>query len=219
MTPQQTLAADSVRRVLHAVLADPEFGAAREPSHVTSVLDRALSWVWTLLGKVVRWLFRGVDLRDPGWDLARWIVTLAIAAIGIWLLVRLTRIGIHAMRTGGGGGASAHDGRSAPVRNASEWEALAREASGEQRWRDASLALYHAVVLRLAEAGRLKPNASKTPGDYRREVSVASVPGDLHAAVVDFLRSFERVAFARALPVAADYHRLRELATSLGAHV
>lgn len=218
MTPQQAFAADSVRRVLHAVLSDPEFGA-REPSQVSSLLDRALSWVWDLFAKVVRWLFRGVDFRDPGWDLARWIVTLAVAAIGIWLLVRLTRIGVRAIRSGAGGGGPDHDGNSAPVRSASEWEALAREASGEQRWRDASLALYHAVLLRLAEAGRLKPNASKTPGDYRREAAVASLPGDLYAAVLDFLRSFERVAFARTLPVAADYDRLRELAESLGAHV
>jgi len=217
VTPQQALAADSVRRVLTAVLSDPEF-EERMPSHVTTLFGRAWEWISSLVSKALGWLFRDTDFTAPSWHVAGWIFVLMGAAVGVWLLVRLTRIGLQALRRDGGRRDASGGSRAARERTAADWEALAREASRGQRWREASLALYHAVVLRLAEAGRLKPSASKTPGDYRKELAGGAASGDLHVVVADFLHSFERVAFARSLPIAADYHRLRDMAELLGAH-
>lgn len=182
---------------------------------------RPLTWVWHWIVRGVGWLFRDLDVHAPVRDVAGRVLLSVAAIITIWLLVRLARIALGTLRS-----VTDRTGitpRSAPARTrtAEEWEALAREAGASERWREASIALYHAVILRLGAAGRLRPNASKTPGDYRREVARslrAPETADIAAGVAAFLRAFERVAFAAARPRADDYERLRALAEPLGAH-
>lgn len=78
-------------------------------------------------------------------------------------------------------------------RSAEDWESVARKLVTEGRPREAALALYHAVVRRLADAGLIRYHASKTPGEYRRELR----GHDVAAAYGTFLARFEPVAFGR----------------------
>jgi len=219
MPPDPILTADTVRRALSTVLSSEEF-ATREPSPLGTLLARVGTWMWEMLSRVVAWLFRDVDLQAPGWDLLGRLLVLATASIGVWLVVRQVRIAVGAARRRAHKAGARSGPPSVEERTAVEWEALARAARLDQRWREASLALYHAVILRLAEGGRVRPSASKTPGDYRREVGRGvedDDPFDLVGKVGEFSRLFERVAFARSNPGADDYDRLRQMADPLGA--
>lgn len=166
-------------------------------------------------------MFRDIDVHAPLRDLTGRILVLAAASIGVWLVVRLTRIGLASLRGGAGRAVLTSHPDRARERTAEEWESLAREARTAERWREASMALYHAVILRLAEAGHLRPSPAKTPGDYRREAGSSSrTPdaADLAARIAAFLQMFERLVFAPTHPRADDYDRLRALAEPMGAH-
>ena len=99
------------------------------------------------------------------------------------------------------------------VAGAAEWEARARRAAAEERWRDAAMALYQALLHRLDERGAVRYDAAKTPGEYRRESR-----RDVGAArmLEGFLRVWEPVAFGGRGADETVYSGLRELAAEGG---
>jgi Domain of unknown function (DUF4129) len=203
----------AIRRALDSVLSAHEFQAP-EPSPLARLLHAIGSWVWGGLSRAADWLLARVSVTSPAWHAVGRIALLVLAAVGVWVIVRLTSI-LLASRRRAEGARRAETGARDHPRTAADWEAAAREASLRHRWREASVALYHAVVLRLAADGHVGFSDAKTPGDYRREIADHS---SLGAPVAAFLHTFERVAFARAQPGEREYTRLRELAGPVVTH-
>ena len=203
LAPQSHLQSPSpedVARALDAVYTRPEFAPVS-----VSPLFRWLDTVRTRIGELFADLFRaaGADER-----LARHIVIGILIVAGTALGVSLVRTALAAWRA-----RERSNGRpSTPVTAATDradadtWEARSRSAAAAGRWREAVLALYPALVLRLDAAGLLLYDPSKTPGDYRREARREPVAMRVLEA---FLPRFEPVAFGGRPADAATYEALR----------
>ncbi|MDB4950595.1 MAG: hypothetical protein JWM27_3244, partial [Gemmatimonadetes bacterium] len=89
------------------------------------------------------------------------------------------------------------------------WDEEARRAAAAGRLRDAAVATYHALLLRLDTRGVVRFDPSKTPGEYRREAwRDPAVAG----ALAGFLRLFEPVVFGGRPLDGTGYERLRAAA-------
>jgi hypothetical protein len=196
-----------VNDALSRVYARPEFAERTTPAllqRVAELWSAFWTWVWSLLPQFNLGL---------GATALAWIVVALLGLVAVWALVRL--LGGRIMPTRGSGAAAgaraAPAGHAAP--KAAHWEAAARDAATQGRFRDAAHALYLATVLRLEERGALRYHAGKTPGDYRREVRAdpaASGPFDR------FVRRFLPVAFGADEPATHHFDDLRNAATELG---
>ena len=198
-----------VDRAVAAVFQRPEFTAPT----LSGPLARLAEWYQQVRTAIGEWLGRLFESSGGGtvlfWIFVAWLALTALA-LGIYL-ARSARRGWRARDRGVG----THSGEGRPaVTGAAEWEATARRAAGEGRWRDAALALYQALLYRLEERGAVRYDAAKTPGDYRRESR-----RDREAARVleSFLRTWEPVAFGTRGADREGYSRLRELAAGGGA--
>ncbi|HEX8359520.1 MAG TPA: DUF4129 domain-containing protein [Longimicrobium sp.] len=200
--------AAGVERALREVYARPEFAPP---------VQRWSFWRWMgeLLEPVFRWIaetlgrFRGLGSSAP---VLYWIVVVLLAALAAFLLVHLVRSSLGAMG-GDGPAAPRPEGARAP-RGVGDWEAEARRAAAEGRLRDASLALYRALLLRLDARGVIRFDPAKTPGDYRRE---AGRHPETARTLAAFLRGFEPVAFGGRPLDAEGYERLRSTAAEADA--
>lgn len=154
-------------------------------------------WLMARLGRVFGWIgeqldwLRGLRTTHPVifWIIVAWMVValLALVAHIVWTAVQVAR------RADGDPAApkAKTPGRQVP-RTAADWEAEAARLAGEGRLREAAAALYQALLLRLDALGVVRMDASKTPGDYRRE---ARKHPEAARALGGFLRLFEPVAF------------------------
>jgi hypothetical protein len=198
-----------VEQAVREVFRQPEFAEVhRQPG----VWDWIVAQLLDALRRVLGYLARFVELRDTA-PLIYWVVV-------VWLgLTALALLG-HILYTSASAFARdrAHGGADEPAvrgpRGAAEWEAMARRAAAEGRLREAALALYHAVLLRLDARGAVRYDPSKTPGDYRREVRAHPDAARPFAA---FLRGLEPVAFGGRALDADGYERLRAAAGEAGA--
>jgi hypothetical protein len=201
-----------VRAALERVYARPEL-APRPPGPLDGVREA--------LGRVLRrigdWFGSFGDLRGES-PVVYWLVMGALIALGLAIIAyfirnTLLRLGEQdaAPRVARGPGA-AIDAR---AQTAGEWEDEARRAAAAGRYRDAAVALYQALLLRLEAAGALRYDPAKTPGDYRRETRRAPQAA---GALTSFLRGFEPVVFGGRALDAAGYDRLRGAAGEAGAH-
>jgi hypothetical protein len=194
-----------VQEALDRVLARPEFAERTPPAllqFISDVWSAFRSWLLSLLPTIT---------PDAATGIA-WVVIGVLALLAIWALVRLVGDRLHGPRD-----------RALPVprqrlsqrqpRAAAEWEALARSAAAERRFREAGLALYQAVLLRLEERGALRCQAGKTPGEYRREVRAHA---DVAGGFDRFIRAFLPLAFAAQEPDAHSFESLRDTASGLG---
>ena len=199
--------AEQVREAVERTYARPAL-APRDPG----ALDDLRRWLREQLAR----LFDRLPDLDGANPAVRWIVTGVLLVLGVtvigWLLynvfTRLQEPGDARAR----GRARAPSAGALP-RGAGEWEEDARVAAAAGRFRDAALALYQALLLRLEHAGALRYDAAKTPGEYRRE---ASGHATARSALGAFLRGFEPVAFGGRDLDAAGYDRLRAAAAEGG---
>ncbi|HYW07585.1 MAG TPA: DUF4129 domain-containing protein, partial [Longimicrobium sp.] len=172
-------------------------------------------WIIQRIGSFFRWiadtfgLVRGLQGSAP---VLFWVVVGLLAVTAVALLAHL----LYSV-TRGGGTTTVSPAAPAPVgegpMTAAEWEEVARRAAGAGRLRDAALALYQALVLRLDARGALRFDTAKTPGDYRREIRAHP---DAARPFATFLRGFEPVAFGGRSLDAAGYERLRAAAGEAG---
>jgi hypothetical protein len=139
---------------------------------------------------------------------------LAVAAVA--LLAHLVWTAVQAARRAEPETAGAAAGKTARAkpRTAADWEAEAARLAAEGRLREASAALYQALLLRLDGRGAVRFDPSKTPGDYRRE---ARPHPDAAQALGAFLRLFEPVAFGGRGLDAEGWERMRVAAAGGGA--
>lgn len=203
---------EQVQGALERVYARPEL-APRQPGP-TDGIGRA---VRRLLARIGEWLDGFGALRGENpiiyWLVMGALIAAGVAIIGYFIYNTLSRLDSR------GGEAPARRvmtaGIDARARTAAEWEDEARRAAAAGRFRDAAVALYQALLLRLEAAGVVRYDPAKTPGDYRRE---ARRDPRAAGALTQFLRGFEPAVFGGRALDAAGYDRLRGAAGEAGAH-
>jgi hypothetical protein len=201
-----------VRTALERVYARPEL-APRPPGP----LDGIGRWFRGVLARIAEWFDSFGALRGAS-PFLYWLVLWVLIAVGVAIVVYLVTNTLSRLDAGGGdaprsrGAGEAIDAR---ARTAAEWEEEARRAAAAGRFREAAVALYQALLLRLEAAGALRYDPAKTPGDYRRETRRAPQAA---GALTAFLRGFEPVVFGGRTLDAAGYERLRGAAGEAGAH-
>lgn len=201
-----------VRAALERVYARPEL-APRAPG----LFDGVRAAIGRLLRRVGEWFGGFGDLRGDS-PIVYWLVMGTLIALGLAIIAYFIR---NTLLRLGEQDAAPRPARAPPgaidarARTAAEWEEEARRAAAAGRYRDAAVALYQALLLRLEASGVLRYDPAKTPGDYRRE---ARKTPQAAGALTSFLRGFEPVVFGGRALDAAGYDRLRGAAGEAGAH-
>lgn len=205
--------AAEVERTLAAVLARPEFAPPPRRPFFGAVVA-ALQWLGARIAAFLGWLFPDFDGSDPAWSVAGRIGLLVLIVVALALVGRVAYRTFVRLRRDGRGGPRAPAGPAGPSgpHTGEEWEAEARALAGQGRWREAAVALYHAVLQRLAAIEAVRLDAAKTPGDYRRELR--GRPG-LEEPMTAFVRRFETVALGRTPPDRAAWEALDSLAAAV----
>jgi hypothetical protein len=201
-----------VRAALERVYARPELAPP-----APGPLDGVRAAIGRLLGRIGQWFNSFGDLRSDSpivyWLVMGALIALGLGIIGYFIYNTLLRLGnADPAPRAARGPAGAIDAR---ARTAGEWEEEAARAAAAGRFRDAAVALYQALLLRLEAAGVVRYDPAKTPGDYRRE---ARRDPRASGALSSFLRGFEPVVFGGRALDAAGYDRLRGAAGEAGAH-
>jgi hypothetical protein len=204
-----------VDRALEAVLARPEY-ALPEPSLLHRWSGAATRWfvedVWPALLE----LLPLPDATAPGWRILGGAVLFVGAAGGAAVLVYGIVRSVRWWRARAGSSRHPDGHHAASPLTAGDWEVRARDAASRGEWRAAAHALYQATLLRLGEAGVVRVDPSKTPGDYRREARTRE--SGLTSSLEAFTQRFERVAYGKDDPGPQGYGSLSEAAASLAAH-
>ena len=208
--------AAEVARALESVYARPEFEETSPPwlvqllsdlrEAVTELLFAALERLVSFLGETV----------PEGWMPAISQIFLALLVLAAVLALAYILVGAGRRRSRlppdpAAGGAP--EGSSGPPLDAEGWEALAERAAGDGRFRDAAIALYRSVLVRLQDQGALQVRPTKTPGDYRRELATRDTHGPGFEA---FLRPFLPLAFGSGRGDPGAFGRLVHAAQPLG---
>jgi len=210
---QTALPADAqVQEALQRVYARPEL-TPRPPGPLDGI-GRAFR---RLMARVGDWFESFGALRSES-PVVFWLVIGGLAAVGVAIIVYFIRNTLSRLEARDAAPARKRTGAAgidARARTAGEWEDEARRAAAAGRFREAAVALYQALLLRLEAAGALRYDVAKTPGDYRRE---ARRDPQASGALAAFLRGFEPVVFGGRGLDAAGYDRLRGAAAEAGAH-
>lgn len=174
------------------------------------LLGASALWIWELVLELVAWLF---PEAQPGtaWSIGRPVLLALLALVALAGLARATAWGMDRLISDSGGRRNGAD--DSEELDTVDWERRARAAAVDGRWRDAAMALYQAVLHRLADQGHLRLEPSKTPGDYRREVRGGPA---VVGRMATFIRTFETVAFGAAEPDEEAYRSLEARAAPLG---
>ena len=197
-----------VDQAVAAVFQRPEFTAPA----LSGPLTRLAEWYQQVRAAIGEWLAR-LFVSNGGGTLLFWIFVAWLALTALALGIYFARSARRGWRARERGLAAASGGQVPDLTGAAEWEVRARSAAAEERWRDAALALYQALLYRLDERGAVRYDAAKTPGDYRREARRDQGTARL---LDGFLRAWEPVAFGSRGADASGYSGLRELAAEGG---
>jgi len=172
----------------------------REPAFANSGRE-------SLFGRFVLWVIAGIrDLLNqyhgsPG---ARYVVIAGVIVLVLIVVARIVMVreADALVRRGGGRARGAFT-------DADLWRA-AQDFAAAGDFTAASHALYAALLERIARAGGVSLHASKTGGDYWRELRRRGSPvaNEFRA----FARHFDRVAFGTGSATAEDFNELADLA-------
>jgi len=202
--------AAQVDEALRRTYARPEL-RPREPG----ALDGVREWWRELLSRIGHWLGGLGNLRGDT-PVLYWLMIVVLVAAALAILGYLLWSTLLRMEERGAIGTPAAARSATPnarARSAAEWEDEARRAAGEGRYREAAVALYQALLLRLEAAGAVRYDPAKTPGDYRRE---ARRDPRAAGALTAFLRGFEPAVFGGRALDGEGYERLRTAAAGAG---
>jgi uncharacterized protein DUF4129 len=189
-------AQDSVRAWSTAAIHDTVAAIARQPAYAQSIRR-------SLLGRFFRFLLDRIrDLRDAwsGSPSARFAVIAGVALVVLVIVARIvvarrieeTEAKARTRRRRGDAGANA-------------W-ARARELASAGDHDSACRAVYAAVLDDLARTGAVRVHASKTSGDYARELARRGAPSA--TAFRSFARQAERLVYGTRAITADDFDRL-----------
>lgn len=200
--PAQLPDAVQVQRAVAAVYRRPEFA---EHHGFGEWLREQTARIDEFFGELLASL---ANLRSTNpvlfWIILAWLAATALAIVGhlVWTAVQASRLAREdapsAKRTPAG-----------KPRTAADWEDEAVRLAAAGRLREASAALYQALLLRLDAREVVRFDPSKTPGDYRRE---ARRHPQAAKALTAFLRLFEPVAFGGRDLDAEGWERMRTVA-------
>ncbi|WP_420129672.1 DUF4129 domain-containing protein [Longimicrobium sp.] len=200
--------AAQVDEALRRTYARPEL-APREPG----ALDGLRAWWRQFWARVGDWFDQFGNLRDASplvyWAVIGTLVAAGLAIIGYLLWSTLLRMEARDLPDRSREARPGPGSTNARARSAAEWEEEARRAAAAGRYREAAVALYQALLLRLEAAGAVRYDPAKTPGDYRREVRRDP---DAAGALTAFLRGFEPAVFGGRALDGEGYERLRAAA-------
>jgi hypothetical protein len=203
---------EQVHAALERVYARPELAPP-----APSPLDPVQELLRRIMARIGDWFGSFGDLRGEN-PVVYWLVMGTLIVVGAAIVAHFIRSTLASL-DGPGPARAAPPAPGAVVdaraRTAGEWEDEARRAAAAGRFRDAAVALYQALLLRMEAAGALRYDPAKTPGDYRRE---ARRDPRAAGALTAFLRGFEPVVFGGRALDAAGYDRLRGAAGEAGAH-
>lgn len=173
------------------------------------LMDAVREWWRGLWSRIGDWM-DGLGGVSP---IVYWAIIILLVAVALGIIGYLLWSTLLRMEARGGGfreAAPAHAGATnARARTAAEWEEEARRAAAQGRYREAAMALYQALLLRLEAAGAVRYDPAKTPGDYRRE---ARHDPRAAGALTAFLRGFEPAVFGGRPLDGEGYERLRAAA-------
>lgn len=182
--------------------------------HEPGALDGVREWWRQLWARIGDWFDRFGDLREASpmvyWAVIGVMVAAGLAITGYLLWSTLLRMEARDFPDRSRDAKPGPAGTNARARSAAEWEEEARRAAAASRYREAAVALYQALLLRLEAAGALRYDPAKTPGDYRRE---ARRDPRASGALTAFLRGFEPAVFGGRALDGEGYERLRAAAS------
>jgi hypothetical protein len=199
--PARLPTADEVRKAVSIVYQRPEF---QERHGISEWFWKKVSGVFAWIGDQLAALAR---LRETNpvlfWIIVGWLALSAVAIIAhlVWTALQASRRGETAPEKA--------KTKAPRARTAADWEAEAARLAAEGKLREAAVALYQALLLRLDALGVVRFDASKTPGDYRRE---ARKDADASRALTGFLRLFEPVVFGGRALDAEGWETMRRAA-------
>jgi len=177
-----------VHDTVAAIVAQPHFATQQRES----LFIRFLQFVISEINELLRLARGSID--------ARIIVVAAVAVIALIVVSRIVADRRLALRrrllsTSVGAHASRRDA----------W-ATAREMAAQGQLVDASHVLYSALLETLSRSGAIRFHASKTAGDYVRELrrAGASTASDFR----DFAREFDRAVYGRGAVTRAEFDAL-----------
>jgi hypothetical protein len=169
---------------------------ARQSAYQRTVGESAMDRLFDLLGELVRKVYDFFRGSDAGRHIA---IALAVMIVAVFVLQ--TILATLASRT------DAMSPGAAPgrMRPADAWQESQRFAAAG-RFTDASHALLAALLTAFAQRGEVRLHASKTAGDYARELARRGSPS--RAAFRQFRRHYDLVIFGAGECSADDYAAL-----------
>jgi hypothetical protein len=202
------LPVEDVEQALADVYARPELAAAAE-----SALTVWLRDTWQRIADWVSSLFGGIRIGGDGVPILGVIAVAVFVTLAVVFALRLVRMRDTWWPERGMAPAVVPAG--AASRSAADWHAHARRLAEAGRWRDATLALYQALLLGLEARGVVRYDPSKTPGDYRRELRGQDAT---RRHFDTFVATWEPAAFGHRPADAAVFATLDALAGEVAAH-
>lgn len=198
LAPPQAAAGPWTAKQIHDTVA----AIARQPAYVTPLKQ-------SIMGRVLTTLFRWIrDLlaRVKAWPDARYLL---IAALVLLILVVVGRIVIaqrvEARRRLGAGLRAMGERR--------DYWAQAAELDAAGNFVGACHAMYIGTLDALSRAGVVRYHASKTAGDYARELRQRRAPAA--AAFAAFAGRFDRSVYGWSAPTHEDYVELSRMAETV----
>jgi hypothetical protein len=176
---------------------------ARQPAYATPVRQ-------SILGRVFESLFRWIrDLleRIKQWPGARYLLIAAIALLIIVIVGRIVIAQQMEARRRAGAGLRAIGGERR------DYWALAAELDAAGNHVGACHAIYIGVLDALSRAGAVRFHASKTSGDYARDLRQRQAP--IASEFAAFARQFDRSVYSWSAPTHDDYAQLVRAAESI----
>jgi hypothetical protein len=169
---------------------------ARQTAYDRSVARTAWQDFWSAIGRALNAIFNFFRGSAAGRHIALLFIGLIVAAVVVHFIV--TALGSRK-------GTASAAARPARERNADAWREAERLAAAGQ-FTEASHALLAALLSGFAQKGEVRLHASKTAGDYARELARRGSPA--RGAFQQFRRRYDAVIFGTGACDAAGYAAL-----------
>jgi hypothetical protein len=167
--------AGAIHDSVAAVVRASEF----QRSLQSSIGERLLVWLGEWIGRAVRFLRGTSSARTVALTVAALLVVIVVARLVVGARLRQAR--------------GERAGRALGARRGEDpWRAAERLARDGQ-YEDAAHALYHAVLINLAQTEHVRLDPSKTSGDYARDLRNRG--SQSHRAFRTFARRFDAGVF------------------------
>jgi hypothetical protein len=199
LLPPQAVAGPWTAKQIHDTVA----AIVRRPAYATPVRQ-------SILGRILTTVFRWIrDLLEQikSWPDARYVLIAAVAVIVIVIAARIVIGQKMEARRRAGMGLHAIGGERR------DYWALAAELDAAGNYVGACHALYIGVLDALSRTGALRHHASKTSGDYARDLRQRQSPVANEFAA--FARQFDRSVFGWSAPTHDEYVRLARAADGI----